>query len=119
MCLLALPSGLTRSEKVAFGLAAALFVCGLVLFPFGLMDRQYVPRVAARWAEEQSRPIAYEEALTETVMIARHDSFGRPESYRLITNGMAMSGTTYSAGATWRSTSGCRWRCTPVRAARC
>ena len=95
VCLLALPSGLTRSEKVAFGLAGALFGCGLVLFPFGLMDRQYVPRVAARWAKEQYRPIAYEEALTETVMIARHDSFGRPESYRLITNGMAMSGTTY------------------------
>jgi predicted membrane-bound spermidine synthase len=95
VCLLTLPSGLARSERVVAAVAAALFLSGLALFPFGLMATQYVPRVAARWAKEQYRPIAYEEALTETVMITRRESFGRPESYRLITNGMAMSGTTY------------------------
>jgi predicted membrane-bound spermidine synthase len=95
VCLLTLASGLARSERVVAGVAAALLLSGLALFPFGLMTTQYVPRVAARWAKEQYRPIAYEEALTETVMITRRESFGRPESYRLITNGMAMSGTTY------------------------
>ena len=56
------------------GVAAALFLSGLALFPFGLMATQYVPRVAARWAKEQYRPIAYEEALTETVMMSRRES---------------------------------------------
>jgi predicted membrane-bound spermidine synthase len=93
--LLSLGPSVSPRERVAAALAGALFVLALALFPFGLMERQYVPRIASRWAAESYHPIAYEEALTETVMITRRDSFGRPESYRLITNGMAMSGTNH------------------------
>jgi spermidine synthase len=93
--LLALGSATLPRERVGVALAGALFAVALVLFPFGLMQRQYVPRIVSRWAAESYRPIAYEEGLTETVMITRRDSFARPESYRLITNGMAMSGTNY------------------------
>ena len=95
VALLSLGPALLPRERVGLGLAGALFLVALALFPFGLMQRQYVPRVVARWSSESYRPIAYEEGLTETVMITRRDSFARPESYRLITNGMAMSGTNY------------------------
>ena len=92
---LALAPALLPRERVPVVLSGALLAVALVLFPFGLMARQFVPRIVSRWAAESYRLIAYEEGLTETVMITRRDSFGRPESYRLITNGMAMSGTTH------------------------
>ena len=83
--------------RVRLGLVpvAGFFVAALALFPFGIMQGQYVPRIASRWARESFVPIAYEEGLTETVMILRRDSFARPSAYRLVTNGMAMSGTDY------------------------
>jgi spermidine synthase len=84
-------------EGLALVPAAVLLVAALLLFPFGLMQRQYVPRILSRWAVESYQPVAYEEGLTETVMILRRDSFGRPMSFRLVTNGMAMSGTNFVA----------------------
>ncbi len=93
--LLTLAPALLPRVRVGVALAGALFLAAVALFPFGLMERQYVPRIVSRWAAESYRPIAYEEGLAETVMILRHDAFGRPETYRLVTNGMAMSGTTY------------------------
>ena len=88
--------GLAR-ERLSLVPAAALFVAALALFPFGLMQRQYVPRILSPWAVESYRPIAYQEGLTETVMILRRDSFARPVSYRLVTNGMSMSATNFVA----------------------
>jgi predicted membrane-bound spermidine synthase len=93
--LVAMPPRLLRNERVGVGLAGVLLVLALLLFPFGLMTRQFVPRIVARWANEAYQLVAYEEGLGESVMITRRDSFGKPEAYRLITNGMAMSGTTY------------------------
>jgi predicted membrane-bound spermidine synthase len=93
--LLALAPGLAPRERVTVGVAGALLALAVALFPFGLMANQYIPRIVARYANESYRVVAYEEALGETVMIARRDSFGQPDTYRLITNGMAMSGTTY------------------------
>lgn len=95
VALFALAPGLVPRERVAVAASGTLLAAALVLFPFGLMANQFVPRVVARWASESYRLIAYEEGLGETVMITRRDAFGQPEAYRLITNGMAMSGTTY------------------------
>jgi spermidine synthase len=95
VALLALGKAALPRERAGLGLAGALFVLALALFPFGLMQGQFVPRIVSRWAVESYRAIAYEEGLNETAIILRQDSFGRPLTYRLITNGMAMSGTTY------------------------
>lgn len=94
--LLTLPAALSARGRLPLTLSGALWALGLLLFPFGLMASQFVPRVVARWASESYRMVAYEEGLSETVIIAQRESFGRPDTYRLITNGMAMSGTTYS-----------------------
>ncbi len=88
------PAPLPR-ERLPVALSGALLALALILFPFGLMANQFVPRIVARWAAEAYRLVAYEEGLTETVMITERESFGRPESHRLVTNGMGMSGTTY------------------------
>ena len=93
--LLALPAKVSSQERIPLVLSGALWAAGLLLFPFGLMAQQFIPRVVSRWASESYRLVAYEEGLSETVIIARREAFGRPETYRLITNGMAMSGTTY------------------------
>ena len=94
--LLFLPTRLLPGRRVGAGaaLAAGLLLAALLLFPFGLMTRQFVPRIVARWANEAYHLVAYEEGLGESVMIARRDSFGRPEAYWLITNGLLTSGTT-------------------------
>ena len=93
--LLALRRDWVPRERFAAATAGTLLAAALVFFPFGLMANQFVPRVVSRWAKEAYRLVAFEEAIGETVMITRRDVFGRPESYRLITNGLAMSGTNY------------------------
>jgi spermidine synthase len=86
-----------RRERPGLGLAAAALVAGLAVFPFGLMEGKYVPGIAARWASNGFRLIAFEEGLTETVVILRREIFARPVEHRLVTNGMSMSGTNYAA----------------------
>ena len=97
VALLAGARGTPLRQRTVHALAAALFLAALALFPFGLMQRQYVPRIVAKWKPESVRPIAYEEGLSETVMILRQEVFGRPLMHRLVTNGLAMSGTNHAA----------------------
>ncbi len=93
--LLALARDLAPRERIGAAAGGLLLAAALALFPFGLMANQFVPRVVARWANEGYRLIAFEEGLGETVMITRRDVLGAPESYRLVTNGLAMSATNY------------------------
>jgi spermidine synthase len=82
-------------QRILLAVAGALLLTAVVLFPFGLMLNRYVPLIASRWQSESYRPIAFAEGVTETVMLLRQDAFDRPLAHRLVTNGMAMSGTTY------------------------
>ncbi len=75
----------------------ALFAVVIALFPSGAMATRYLARVAARWGHEGGRIAAAKEGLTETVFIFRQDSLGEPLSWRLVTNGMGMSATDYTA----------------------
>ncbi len=97
VALLSLQPGVARGERLVLITGAAVFVGAVALFPFGLMQAQYVPRVVSRWEKERYRPIAYHDGLAETIIMLRNDAFGAPLSYRLVTNGTAMSGTTYAA----------------------
>jgi predicted membrane-bound spermidine synthase len=86
--------GVRRRLEAATG---AVLLIALALFPFGLMDRRFLPMVAAKWAGEGSRLMAVREGLTETVVLLRKDLLGQPLSYTLVTNGAGMSGTTKAA----------------------
>ena len=97
VALLSLAPRVAAGERLVLMAGAAVFVVAAALFPFGLMQAQYVPRIVSRWEKESYRPIAYHEGLAETVIILRNEAFGAPLSYRLVTNGTGMSGTTYAA----------------------
>ena len=71
--------------------AGALLAVGL--FPFGLMDRFFIPRTAARFGTEGSRLVAFREGLTETVIYLKHDVLGQSAYHLMATNGVSMSGT--------------------------
>jgi spermidine synthase len=86
-------AGRSRAERLLLGGSAAAFAVFMALFPFGLTDRRYVGRVVQRFAADGSRPVAFVEGLTETVLVMRKDLLGEPVEYRLVTNGFSMSGT--------------------------
>jgi hypothetical protein len=74
----------------ARGVLAAAVVC-LAIFPFGLMERSYF-RIAERSLPAHTL-IATRETLTGTIRYYRRDALGAPHSYRLVTDGYSMSGT--------------------------
>jgi hypothetical protein len=80
----------TRLRTVlALALAAAL-----LLFPWGALRGGYVRLLERFWLESEGmRVVAVHEGLSETVLLLRRDSLGRPLSFRLLTNGMSMSTT--------------------------
>lgn len=87
------PPRVTPVRALAWGLALLM----VALFPFGLMRGRFLRLIAERWLEGGSRLVAVEEGLTETVLLFRHDSLGQPLTWRLVTNGLGMSGTNYVA----------------------
>jgi spermidine synthase len=81
----------TRSAWVTIGVTAL----GLVVFPFGLMERSFFKIVERALPEHQL--VATREGLTETMRYYKRDVFGAPAFYRLVTNGYSMSATTVIA----------------------
>jgi hypothetical protein len=84
-------------ERQALAVATALSAGYLALFPFGLMQKRYLPVAAAPWVQDGSKPVAVREGLTETIQYMRRELLGQPIGYRLVTNGISMSGTSYNA----------------------
>jgi spermidine synthase len=82
-----------RRGQVALVAAALAFVPALLQFPLGLMERGYLQRVVRRFGGDGSRPVAWRETLTETLLYMRQDLAGRPLGYRLVTNGYSMAGS--------------------------
>ncbi len=73
---------------------AACLVLALVFFPFGLMQHTYLTIPVKRMSPDGSeKVVATREGITETILYLRTDRFGEPHSYRLVTNGLSMSGT--------------------------
>jgi predicted membrane-bound spermidine synthase len=83
--------------RAALGLALAAFALFAAWFPFGLMRFRYLPRAVNRWATfADSRVLAVREGLVETVAYVQGRAWDVPVLERLITNGVAMSGRSWT-----------------------
>lgn len=89
----ALAWGKDTSRRAA-GVAGGLYGLALAFFPFGAMSARYVSRLEEAWG---GRVVAVREGLTETVFLLRNDWLGEPARWRLLTNAMAMSDTSFIA----------------------
>lgn len=86
-----------RADWVALAACGALFVALIAAFPFGFMQRRFLPKVLARFTSDGSRVVLVREGLTESIAYYRRDFLGEPFAYRLVTNGFSMSTTTGTA----------------------
>jgi predicted membrane-bound spermidine synthase len=95
IALLTLPGAIRgwRSSAPAVGVLGAAAVVAVAAFPWGLMQRTYFPRSAAKYADDGSRIVASREGPSETVLLMEQSWMGKPLYYRLVTNGFSMSGT--------------------------
>jgi predicted membrane-bound spermidine synthase len=84
------PATASWPALAALGTLAAL----LVAFPFGRMSR-LLERVRGN-QEPDLVLVAAREGRSETVQYTRRELFGRPMYYRLLTNGISMSGTNFA-----------------------
>jgi len=88
--------GATRpSRRIRLGVVPALFILACAAYPFGLLQRRFIPMVLERFKSPTPELIAMREGLTETVMYLRDMFQGVPIHYRLMTNGHSMSATTF------------------------
>jgi predicted membrane-bound spermidine synthase len=83
----------TLGERVGAGVVLAGALLAVCLFPFGLMDRFFIPRTAARFGIDGSRLVAFREGLTETVIYLENVVLGESAYHLMATNGVSMSGT--------------------------
>jgi spermidine synthase len=79
--------GVARSLPVVAGVA---YLVVLALFPFGLMQNDYLMRLTHR---PGAQVVAFREGINETLTYFRQDVMGTATSYRLVTNAHSMSGT--------------------------
>jgi predicted membrane-bound spermidine synthase len=90
--LAALPAARVKGRfRSAHRLAFLAFSALAALFPFGLMNKTYVARVARRFSQDGSRLVAIREGQAETLLYMRKDVLGEPLACRLVTNGFSMS----------------------------
>jgi spermidine synthase len=88
----------TRGQNLLGATAVAVYAAVVALFPFGLMQNHLLRRMLSAHTSDGSRPIAFRETVTETLVYLRSELHGRPVGHRLITNGFSMSGTGTGAG---------------------
>ena len=70
------------------------FIVSLSIFPFGLMNKQYLDiSIHSDIIESGEKRVAVKEGLTETIQYFKKELLGQPYNYRLITNSHSMSGT--------------------------
>ena len=82
-----------RGHRLLLVGAAVAYLVVLALFPFGLMQNHLLKRMLAGYIVAGTRPIAFRETATETLVYMRTEIAGQPAGHRLITNGFSMSGT--------------------------
>jgi predicted membrane-bound spermidine synthase len=84
-----------RREVLGLGLGGLAFAAVLALFPFGLMANRYLKLVTARWQRDGASVSAVREGLGETIIYVRRQRWGEALDYRLLTNGISMSGSSF------------------------
>ncbi|MEO8033737.1 MAG: spermidine synthase [Acidobacteriota bacterium] len=82
---------------MAMAVSAVLFAGALALFPSGLIRNDLLPRVISPYTKQGAHVLAVREGVTETATYLRKDLWGLPYEYRLVTNGISMSGTSLLA----------------------
>ncbi|HEY3055642.1 MAG TPA: spermidine synthase [Thermoanaerobaculia bacterium] len=85
-----------RGARVVAAIAGAVLVIALVLFPFGVFRRVFVP-FAVRDYLETAQIATVREGPIETAVYLRTSVAGRPYIYRLFTNGYSMAATGFVA----------------------
>jgi predicted membrane-bound spermidine synthase len=78
-------------------LAATAFLVAMLLFPSGLMERDYLRRIVERYRGEMSQVAELREGLLQTIIYLRYELDGELLYHRLITDGYTMSGTSERA----------------------
>ena len=85
-----------RPEASAWRLrwvTATAFVATMVVFPSGLLERDYLRRIVGRFGAEMRQVALVREGVQQTLIYLRHEFDGEPFRYRLVTDGYSMSGT--------------------------
>lgn len=82
-------------HKMSFCSVSIVFVAAVALFPFGLMEKTFLPVPLSKYKNNNSavKLVAVREGLTETIQYLQISDFGEPSFYRLITNSHSMAGT--------------------------
>lgn len=83
---------LTRREMGWSAPVLVLFVCSVVLFPFGLMNEVFIGSSLIRRFPNM-KVVASREGLTETIVYLEHEKLGQPYFHRMMTNSYTMSAT--------------------------
>jgi spermidine synthase len=78
---------------VAGATSAALLLGGIVLFPFGALSERFLPvALGSSYQRAGESLVALREARDGTLRLLRNDFLEEPLYYRLLTNGMSMTG---------------------------
>ena len=87
--------GLLRGKILLHYMAAGGFLIFLIIYPFGLMNSDYLEISIPDWVKTHrgERRVAIREGLTQTIQYLQKDLLGEPYYYRLVTNNYSMSGT--------------------------
>jgi predicted membrane-bound spermidine synthase len=87
--------GRARSSSRSLTFAATVIVAAIALigFPFGLMDRVYIPRIARPYTVDGSVIVATREGPSETIFLMEQKWLQQPVYHRMVTNGFSMTGT--------------------------
>jgi hypothetical protein len=81
--------------RPALLLAGGVFVLVTLLFPFGLMQGRFVPRVVQTMSDYGARPVAFREGQAETAILLQVDWGGAPVYQQLVTNAHPMTSTAF------------------------
>ncbi|MDE0886039.1 MAG: spermidine synthase [Myxococcota bacterium] len=87
--------GTPRNRRVLQA-GLVLFALTALLFPHGILRDGFLVQAVKAHAP-RARIVAVREGLTETIVYARHEIFGEPYFYRLITNNHSMSASSLAA----------------------
>jgi len=71
---------------------AVLAVAGLALFPFGRMQSHFAEAAFPYQLRDDAKVAHVIEGPTMTLQLLRHDRFGEPAAWRLVTNSFSMTG---------------------------
>jgi len=78
--------------------AVVVFVLGMMLFPFGSMEKDFLPLPVQRYfRNDEGRVAAVREGITETIIYFETLFSGKPMTYRMLTNSFSMAGTDYKS----------------------